>query len=73
MMLKEIIPAFEQYWSEEQQKAFSRLITEENLSEEKTEKLIENYLFAEREPMRDEVLALIEGKRGCITTQKPWR
>lgn len=67
---EEIIPAFEQYWSEEQQKAFSRLITEENLSEEKTEKLIENYLFAEREPMRDEVLALIEGEKPGVLQRK---
>ena len=67
---EEIIPAFEQYWSEEQQKAFSRLITEEHLSEEKTEKLIENYLFAEREPMRDEVLALIEGEKPGVLQRK---
>lgn len=29
---------------------------EESLSAEKTEKLIEDYLFAEREPLHDEVL-----------------
>ena len=67
---EEIIPAFEQYWSEEQQKAFSRLVTEEHLSEEKTEKLIENYLFAEREPMRDEVLELIEGEKPGVLQRK---
>ncbi|NEN24739.1 hypothetical protein G3O08_14635 [Cryomorpha ignava] len=57
----EVEPAFDQYWSEEQQKAFKKLVTEENLSPERTEKLIEDYLFAEREPMRDQVLELIEG------------
>ncbi len=67
---EEIAPAFEQYWSEEQQKAFSKLVTEENLSEEKTEKLIEDYLFAEREPLRDEVLELIEGEKPSLLQRK---
>jgi len=66
----EIAPAFEQYWSEEQQKAFTKLVTEENLSEEKTEKLIEDYLFAEREPLRDEVLELIEGEKPSLLQRK---
>jgi hypothetical protein len=39
----EIVPAFEKYWNEEQQKAFDKIITEENLSSERTEKLIEEY------------------------------
>ena len=66
----DITPAFDKYWSEEQQKAFSKLITEENLSAEKTEKLIENYLFAEREPLRDEVLELIEGEKPSLLQRK---
>jgi hypothetical protein len=31
------------------------LVKEENLSADRTEKIIEDYLFAEREPLRDEV------------------
>jgi type I restriction enzyme, R subunit len=61
---------FDKFWSEEQQKAFSKLVTEENLSSEKTEKLIEDYLFAEREPMRDEVLELIEGEKPNLLQRK---
>ena len=34
------------------------LVTEENLYFDKTEKLIENYLFTEREPLREELLSL---------------
>ena len=52
---------FEKYWSVEQRKAFEKIVDEEKLSSEKAEKLIEDYLFAEREPLRDEVLELIEG------------
>ncbi len=62
--------AFEVFWNEEQQKAFKKLTTDENLSEEKTQKLIENYLYAEREPLRDEVLDLIEGEKPSVLKRK---
>jgi type I restriction enzyme R subunit len=61
---------FEKFWSEEQLKAFNQLINEEHLSPEKTEKLIENYLFSEKEPMRDEILELIEGAKPTILERK---
>jgi type I restriction enzyme, R subunit len=66
----EIMPAFDTYWNEEQQKAFSIILTEENLSETKTSKLIENYLFAEREPLRDEIIELIEGEKPSLLQRK---
>ncbi|MFD2034222.1 type I restriction endonuclease subunit R [Belliella marina] len=66
----DISPAFDQFWSEEQQKEFTKIIQEENLSTEKTEKLIEDYLFAEREPLRDEVLELIEGEKPSLLQRK---
>lgn len=61
---------FEKFWNEEQVKAFETLVKEENLSPEKTQKLIENYLFAEREPLRDEVLNLIEGEAPSVLQRK---
>lgn len=61
---------FDKYWNEEQQKAFNQLVAEENLSADKTHKLIENYLFAEREPLRDEVLDLIEGEKPSVLVRK---
>lgn len=66
----DIAPAFDKYWSEEQQKAFSKLVAEENLSADKTEKLIEDYLFAERAPLRDEVLELIDGEKPGLLQRK---
>jgi type I restriction enzyme R subunit len=66
----DIAPEFDKFWSEEQKKAFSKLITEENLSAEKTEKLIEDYLFAEREPLRDEILELINGEKPSLLQRK---
>ena len=66
----DIAPAFDKYWSDEQQKAFSILVEEENLSADKTEKLIEDYLFAERQPLRDEVLELIDGEKPGLLQRK---
>ena len=61
---------FENFWNEEQLKTFNKLVKEENLSTEKTQKLIENYLFAEREPLSDDVLALIEGEQPSVLKRK---
>ncbi len=61
---------FDKFWMEEQRTAFNELIRSENLSPEKTEQLIENYLFAEREPLRDEVLDLIEGDKPTLLQRK---
>ena len=46
------------------------MVKDENLSKEKTQKLIENYLFAEREPLRDEILELIEGEKPSVLQRK---
>lgn len=61
---------FDKFWGEEQQKAFNKLVEEESLSTDKTQKLIEQYLFAEREPLRNEVLELIEGKQPTVLKRK---
>ena len=61
---------FEKFWNEEQQKAFNNLVAEENLSKDKTDKLIAEYLFAEKSPLRDEVLDLIEGDKPTLLERK---
>ncbi|MEQ9438088.1 MAG: type I restriction endonuclease subunit R [Cyclobacteriaceae bacterium] len=61
---------FEKFWNEEQQKAFNQLTQEENLMADKTQKLIEDYLFAEREPLRDEVLQLLAGEQPSVLHRK---
>jgi type I restriction enzyme R subunit len=66
----DIPDAFDRYWNEEQRTAFKKLCEEENLSGEKVEKIIEGYLFAEREPLRDEVLDLIDGKKPGVLERK---
>ena len=66
----EIQQEFDNYWSEEQKKAFADIVAEENLSAPKTEKLIEDYLFAEREPLRDEIIELIDGDKPSLLQRK---
>lgn len=61
---------FDKFWTEEQQKAFEAFVKEEHLSSEKTQKLIEDYLYAEREPLRDELLDLIEGDKPSVLKRK---
>lgn len=66
----EVPEAFEKFWNQEQQSAFNLLVKDENLSSDKTEKIIEDFLFAEREPLRDEVLELIEGEKPSVLERK---
>ncbi len=61
---------FEKFWNAEQQKAFNQLVNEEKLSAEKTQSLIEDYLYAEREPLRDEILELLEGEQPTLLVRK---
>ena len=66
----DIPEAFEKFWNEEQITAFKKLCTEENLSADKVDKIIDGYLFAEREPLRDEVLDLREGDKPSVLQRK---
>ena len=56
--------------SEERQNAFSQLVQEEKLSPEKTQSLIENYLYSEREPLGDDVMELLEGEQPTILERR---
>lgn len=66
----DIPEAFDKFWNAEQQRAFDKLVKDENLSPQKTEKIIEDYLFAERDPLRNEVLELIEGAKPGVLQRK---
>jgi type I restriction enzyme R subunit len=61
---------FEKFWTVEQEKAFLKLVEEERLSKEKTQTLIENYLYSEQEPMRDEILELLAGEKPTLLQRK---
>lgn len=61
---------FDSFWNKEQKDAFDKMVSDEKLSPERTEKLIEGYLFAERTPLRDEVLELIDGDKPSLLQRK---
>lgn len=68
---EQLIPQeFDKFWTAEQQNAFDHLVKEEHLSSEKTQALIEDYLYAERAPLRDEILDLLEGEKPSVLERK---
>jgi type I restriction enzyme R subunit len=61
---------FEKFWNKEQEKSFLQLVEDEKLSRERTQALIETYLYSEREPLRDEVLELLKGEKPTLLQRK---
>lgn len=53
---------FETFWDEEKKKAADTLCKEEGLHADKLQEVISNYLYTEREPMRDEIVEILETK-----------
>ncbi|ATX80653.1 type I restriction enzyme, R subunit [Mariprofundus aestuarium] len=54
--------AFSEYWDEEKQAALATICEEENLNPERVETLINQHLFTEITPLRDEVVAAMVNK-----------
>ncbi|MCF8223501.1 MAG: type I restriction endonuclease subunit R [Bacteroidales bacterium] len=61
---------FEKFWNIEQDEAFLKLVNDEKLSKERTQALIEHYLYAEKEPLRDEILDLLEDDKPTLLKRK---
>ncbi len=49
--------AFDNFWTTEKKKAIKEMCQDENLSYEKLVEVISQYLFTQREPLRDDVIA----------------
>lgn len=59
----ETIPeAFESFWDAEREKAFVELYQEEQLVPDLLRGAVENYLFTERAPLREDVVNIMENK-----------
>lgn len=54
--------AFENYWASEQQATFDAISAEEKLDPVKLQAVLGNYLFTEREPLREEIIDMLEVK-----------
>ncbi len=55
---------FDAYWLEEQALAFKKLAEEEGLDSEKLEKLVGDYLFTSKQPLRNDVVEALGQKPG---------
>ncbi len=53
---------FDTFWKEEQQKALDNICEEEKLIPGKLQDVIENYLFTERKPLREDIVKTLETK-----------
>ena len=53
---------FENYWNEEKQKALQDLSEREGLDPEGLRKLIDDYLFTEKTPLRDDVISIMNAR-----------
>lgn len=51
---------FDAYWSEQKRLAIQALSSEEGLEQDGLEKVIGNYLFTEKTPMRDDIIGIME-------------
>ncbi len=56
---------FDTYWTEEKRKALVAMSEEEGLDPEGLEKVMGNYLFTEKPPMRDDIIEIM-GKRPSL-------
>lgn len=57
--VEDIPVRFETFWTTEQNKAFERIVAEENLVPEKLDDVIQDYLFTNRKPRREQVIGLL--------------
>lgn len=51
---------FDKFWSKEQEAAFYNLVAEEQLKPKELQAVIENYLYSERTPLREEIVNTLE-------------
>jgi type I restriction enzyme R subunit len=61
--------AFEDFWDRESTLALANLSKAENLDYEKLQKVIGNYIFTEKKPLRDEIIAMMN-KRPTLKERK---
>src|SRR5690606_16072271 len=56
---EQVNDAFDSFWTIQKKKAIQNLSKEENLDFKKLVDVVSNYLFTEKEPLRDEVIAVM--------------
>jgi type I restriction enzyme R subunit len=64
-----IADEFENFWNKESILALDKLSSEENLNAEKLQEIIGNYMFTEKKPLRDDIIAMMN-KRPNLKERK---
>jgi type I restriction enzyme R subunit len=64
-----IADEFETFWNKESKLALDKLSSEENLDAEKLQDVIGNYMFTEKKPLRDDIIAMMN-KRPNLKERK---
>lgn len=67
---EEVTEEFDKFWSEEQQKAFVQICSDEQLDNDSFQTIISDYLYSEREPLRETVLNTLTGQKPGIKERK---
>ena len=62
--------AFDAFWAEQKRKAIESLSAEEGLSQEGLESVVGDYLFTEKLPMRDDIIAIMN-TRPSLKERRP--
>jgi type I restriction enzyme R subunit len=57
---------YNNFMNEEKQKAFNKFVNDEQLNPEKLQKLTEDYLFSQRTPTKQEVVAVMENQPSIL-------
>lgn len=57
-----VVDAFDVFWTSEKKKAIKELSSEENLDYEQLVEVVSNYLFTQKEPLRDDVIAVMKDR-----------
>ena len=58
--------AFHRFWEEQQQLAFEQLCEEENLDKEKLTKIVSEYIYTEKEPLRDDIIQALHERPSLL-------
>jgi type I restriction enzyme R subunit len=66
----DITDQFNRFWTIEKDKAFADICTGENLSPEKCRAILDKYMYTSREPLRDDVLDMLLGKKPGVRERK---
>jgi type I restriction enzyme R subunit len=61
---------FEKFWNDEKEKAFNEICDDENLDKDKVLKVVETYLYDQRQPLSDDIAKTLKVKPKLLERKK---